>query len=314
MGFSDILKTFKKPPETGGILAKMDRYLIALDGKPLLGESDHRAKDVFHPSEVSTNQCIRSMVYGWLKTPPSNPRKIPPNVKRIFDVGHHKGYILQQYFWDMDILEGNYHCVECKHDWWAVSPRKCPNCEVKSVIWYNLRYDEINIRSERWNITGHADGIIIQDGKRILLEFKSIKNRDAKTGENAVTFDDLNQPKIEHMYQSNMYMDACDEAGLEIERGIVIYFAKNNQLMKEFPIRKMDMFLQPSYDKINGTNHALDHGYLPERAGRMKSDPICMYCAHKNLCWTTEHTFAEVDHRPKELVEVGASEHNNENA
>lgn len=300
MAFADILKTFKKPVDNGGIIAKVDRYLLSLDGKLLLEKDDERAKDCFHPSELSTSGCIRSMVYNWIKAPVSNPNTIQPRIKRVFDVGHHKGFILQQYFWDMGILEGNYECIKCDHKWWDVSPRTCPNCNVKSFIWHNLHYLEVPIRSERWNITGHSDGIIIVDGKRVLLEFKSIKNKDDKTSENNPTcFENLQSAKLEHVYQANLYMDALDEQGYDIERAIIIYFAKNNQLLKEFPIRKMDMMLKPSYDKILAVNHALENNYLPERAGRIKSDPICQYCSRKNLCWDNDYSFTEVDNRGK---------------
>src|SRR5690606_13300169 len=154
----------------------------------------------------------------------------------------------------------------------------------------NLHYLEIPIRNEKWNITGHADGIIIVEGKRVLLEFKSIKNRDATTPKESVTFDELQQAKTEHVYQANLYADALDEThGKDgepySERMIIIYFAKNNQMLKEFPIRKMDMMLEPSYAKINAVNHALHYEYLPERAGTKKSDGVCTYCSRKNLCW-----------------------------
>lgn len=290
--------------DNGGIIAKLDRYLLSLDGKLLLEKDDERAKDCFHPSELSTNNCIRSMVYNWIKAPITNPNTIQPRIKRVFDVGHHKGFILQQYFWDMGILEGMYECVKCDHKWWDLSPRECPNCKAKLIIWDNLKYNEVPIHNKKWNIIGHSDGIIIVEGKRVLLEFKSIKNRDATTPKESITFDELNQAKLEHVYQANLYADALDEEhGTPeepfIERMIIIYFAKNNQMLKEFPIRKMDMMLQPSYDKINAVNHALHYRYLPERAGTMKSDKVCQYCSRKNLCWDNDYTFDEVDQREK---------------
>lgn len=301
MAFADILKTFKKPVDNGGVLAKVDRYLLSLDGKLLLEKDDERAKDCFHPSELSTNNCIRSMVYKWLKVQVEN-KAIQPRVKRIFDVGHHKGFIIQQYFWDMGILEGKYECVKCDHVWWDLSPKTCPNCSTKLFIWDNLNYLEVPIRNKKWNIIGHSDGIIILEGKRVLIELKSIKNRDSKTPEGSVTFEDLQSAKLEHVYQTNLYMDALDEEhgkdGLPfIERGIVIYFAKNNQEMKEFPIRKMDMMLQPSYQKIIQVNDALEKRYLPPRIGRIKSDKTCTYCPFKNYCWDNDFSFEESDKR-----------------
>lgn len=297
MAFADILKTFKKPADNGGVIAKVDRYLLSLDGKLMLERDDEREKDCFHSSELTTNGCTRSMVYNWIKAPITNPGTIQPRIKRVFDVGHHKGFILQQYFWDMGILEGMWECVSCDATWWATSPKTCPNCNKKLYIWHNLQYLEVPIWNRTWNIKGKSDGIIWQNGRRVLLEFKSIKNRDKATPAESITFDELNQAKEEHVQQANLYMDACDEMGLNIERGIIIYFAKNNQNLKEFPIRKMDMMLDPSYDKINKVNHALEHRYLPERIGTMKSDKKCQYCPRKNLCWDNDFTFNQVDNR-----------------
>ena len=297
MAFSDILKTFKRPVDNGGIIAKVDRYLLSLEGKSLLEKEDYREQGCFHPSELSTNGCTRSIVYNWLKAPVTNGGTIQPRIKRVFDVGHHKGYIIQQYFWDMGILEGNYECMECKHKWWDVSPKKCTKCRTSLFIWHNLRYNEVPIHNKKWNVKGHSDGIIIQNDRRVLIELKSIKNRDAATSEHAQCFEDLQSAKIEHVYQTNLYMDALDEEGYNIERGIIIYFAKNNQQLKEFPIRKMDMMLQPSYNKILAVNHALENKYLPDRLGTKKSDKVCQYCPRKNLCWDHDFTFAEVDNR-----------------
>lgn len=297
MAFADILKTFKKPVDQGGVIAKVDRYLLSLEGKLLLEKDDDREKGCYHPSEVSTNSCIRSMVYKWIKAPVSNQGTIQPRIKRVFDVGHHKGFILQQYFWDMGILEGMWECVKCDSHWWDTSPKVCPNCNSKLFIWENLKYNEVPIWNRKHNIKGKSDGIIWQNGRRVLLELKSMKNRDKSTPAESTTFDELNQALTTHVHQTNLYMDACDEMGLDIERGIIIYFAKNNQLLKEFPIRKMDMMLEPSYSKIERTNHALEQGYLPERIGTMKSDKTCLYCPWKNLCWDNDYSFKEVDNR-----------------
>lgn len=294
MAFADILKTFKKPVDNGGVLAKMDRYLLKLDGKLLKNKTDERAKDCYHPSELSTNPCTRSITYRWIKAPVTNQKGVQPRVKRIFDVGHHFGFIIQQYFWDMDILEGNYEC-SCKHEWWDISPRECPKCGANLEIWKNLFYNEVPIKNKAWNIIGHADGIIYLNGERVLIELKSIKNRDKKTSEKAVTFEDLSSAKTEHVYQANLYMDAQG-----IDRGLIIYFAKNTQEMKEFPIRRMDMMLQPSYQKIVEVETAKEKRILPPRAGRIKSDPICTYCPFKDYCWGGEHTFDEADHRGKD--------------
>ena len=300
MGFADILKTFKNAsPNTGGdIIGKIDRYLISLKGKPFLEKENDREQGVYHPSELTTNKCTRALVYKWLKTPVSNPNNNDPKGRRIFDVGHHFGYILQGYFWDMGILEGNWECVVCRHKWWDLSPKTCPNCGRKLFIWDNLKYLEVPVRNKKWNVAGHADGIVHLDGERVVIELKSIKNRDVKTSEKAVTFEDLNQAKIEHVGQANLYIDGLNEMGHDdIKAGRIIYFAKNTQELKAFPITKMNEILNPLYLKIDLVNRSLESRTLPERAGRIKSDPICRYCPFKNYCWDNDYTFEESDYR-----------------
>lgn len=287
--FSEVLKTFKHPQSDTGVLNKLDRYLLSLDGKLMKDKEDEREQGVYHPSELSTNPCTRAITYRSINAPATNERVLQPRVKRVFDVGHHFGFILQQYFWDMGILEGEWRCVECKHEWYGISPKTCPSCKTKLFIWYNLRYKEVPIRNEKWNVAGHSDGIIHLNGQKTLIEIKSIKNRDSKTSEKAITFEDLNQAIPAHVQQANLYMDALD-----IDNGLIIYFAKNTQEIKEFQIKRMETMLRPSYEKIIEVEKAKKEKILPERAGRIKSDPICTYCPFKDLCWDNNYTFEEV--------------------
>lgn len=312
----DLLQTFRQEkPEA--LLGKLDRYLLQLNGNKFIGMPQDREKGVWHPSSLSTTECIRKLVFSWLKTPPSNPDNISSRVRKIFDVGHHSGYQNQSYFWDMGILEGKWNCVRCQHNWWAISPRKCPNCKAKLELWYNLHYSEVPVVDPQYNIKGHADGIINEGGTRKLLELKTIKNRDGQTPKDSVTFDELNSAKIEHMYQMNLYMHILSKYGStftidgnsinvptgRISTGWAIYSAKNNQNQKEFSVGYLPEFVTPMYLKIDQTEHALKEGYLPGRISEEKSSGHCKYCSFKDACHAGI-SFKEADHRNEKVEDV----------
>jgi hypothetical protein len=289
------------------MLPKLDRYLLALNGNRMKDKPENRAEDCWHPSSLSTVKCLRFLTYLWLKTDPSNPQGVNEKGRLIFDIGHHIGYMFQQYFWDMDILEGMYQCVSCDHRWWSVSPRECPSCGRKLEIWYNLQYHEVPIQNKEKNVIGHSDGCLFLGGtplspKRRMLEFKSIKNRDFKTPATTLTFDELIQVKMEHAFQGQLYLDSDTFRELQCNQGSIIYLAKNTQEKKEFVITSMPELVQPMYDKITIVNDALENGYLPDRIGEDKSCADCKWCPMKDYCHDVHHDFAAADNRPKENI------------
>lgn len=304
MALKNLLQTFRQEkPE--GITSKLDRYLLQLNGNKFTGVPQDRETGVWHPSSLSTTDCVRRLTYLWLKTPTGNSNNVSSVSRKIFDVGHHSGYQMQAYFWDMGILEGKWHCVECKHIWWGISPRTCPSCGGKKEIWYDLHYLEVPVVDPVYNIRGHADGILNEDGKRKLLELKTIKNRDGSTNPKAVTFDELQSAKQEHVYQMNLYMHILTKYGIdlqwgteigEVRQGIALYNAKNNQRQKEYLVGLIPEFVAPMYLKISQTEDALKDGYLPVRISDNPSSDHCKWCPFRKVCHSGA-TFNEVDYR-----------------
>lgn len=308
MALGDLIKTMKKPHS---IMGDLDRYLLKLQGREYLSDEDNgREKGVWSPSEVSTVDCIRALTFKWLNTPKSEEQQIRPQIRRLFDVGHHFGYQMQGYFWDMGILLGKWKCTTCKHKWKDLdnpSPRKCPNCGVKSRLWYNLRYDEVDIRIPRGDkppVAGHADGLILDpksdSGKRV-LELKTIKSaEDGWTPQMKAQrdfFQKLNEPLEKHLNQLNLY-----QQGIGVDEGVVLYGNKNDQQVKEYLTKKMDFIVERQFLKMEQTERAIDQEYLPERISDNKDCAECKWCSWKSLCHGKELTFKEVDNRKKEEV------------
>lgn len=312
MALGDLMKTMKKPHS---VLGELDRYLLKLQGKATLDDDHEREQGVWHPSEVSTVECIRELVYHWLKTPKSDQDTIRPQIRRLFDVGHHFGYQIQGYFWDMGVLLGKWHCIECKHRWSDYengSPRKCPNCGAKLTIWYNLKYEEVPVRIPRGDkppVAGHADGMILDpkaDSKKRMLEIKTIKAAEDGWTEQMKAqrdyFQKLNEPLLKHNFQLNLYMH-----GVGVPDGVVLYGNKNDQSMKEYLVKEYEPYVKKQFLKMEQTERALDEGYLPDRISDDKNCSDCRFCSYRTLCHGAEHTFADVDNRQKEEVADGNS-------
>jgi len=281
MSLKDVLKTMKADTV---LIGELDRYLL----KPSKGSGyvkDDREQGCWHPSSLSG--CIRSLFLQRVGVPSKD--KPSSQGKRIFDVGHHFGYILQEYLYDMGILYGEWRCKECGERWTDLfenpSPRVCPHCGKKLYIWSNLDYLEVPIEDDENNVKGHADALIKTLGVYRVAEFKSIKNRDAKTSPRAVTYDDLTQPKDDHRWQVQYYTwvlsKKAEELGYRCEDCLVLYMSKNTQELKEYPMKLMyELYVSPQVEKLNKLNVCLAQNVIPEK-------PVgcdCRWCGYKDVC------------------------------
>lgn len=292
MSLKNLLNTMKTDTV---LVGEIDRYLM----KPNKGSGfvkDDRAKNVWHPS--SLGGCPRALIMQMEGIPKSNG-KISAVGQRIFDVGHHFGYMIQEYFYDMGILYGEWKCRKCEHRWTDLfknpSPKVCPNCGEKLWIWYNLDYLEVPVYDEEYNIKGHADCLVKTLGKFRVVELKTIKNRTKGTSQKSVTYDELNKPKDNHIWQVQLYTYSLKkEAEKQLEKLediVVLYGAKNDQGIKEFKLRLMeDMYIKPQLEKITMMEEHIRKGIIPNRPKgcTSKSSYGCRFCDYKDLCYSTE--------------------------
>lgn len=307
MGLGDILQTYKHDnKDNKGIKNKLDRYLIKRGSTVDIGRSyeDERKNNVHHPSALASNDCLRSMVFKWVNAEKTDEER-EPKVQRIFNTGHDNGYRMQGYFYEMGILLGKWHCVECKHEWLDMeepSPKICPNCGVEFDIWYNLHYLEVPIIDSDKNIYGSADTVLARSWGRQLVELKTIKNKPNRPSKYGTYFEDLQQPKESHRLQCNLYTaKAQEQYGQKTEEdfkhGLVVYSAKNDQRIKEFEIMVTPELVKELELKAEIIDQSLKDRELPDIPFENKSDPPCRWCDYKTLCWEDEPTFEEVDNR-----------------
>jgi len=277
------------------LVGEIDRYLM----KPSAGSGyvkDERETGVWHPSSLAG--CERSLIFSKVGIPATS-QPISALAQRIFDTGHHFGYMIQGYLYEMGILYGEWKCRACGHRWTDLftnpSPRVCPSCKEDLYIWYNLDYLEVPVRNEKYGIVGHSDGIVKTLGKFRVLELKTIKNRTKATHPSSITYDDLNEPKQDHLWQVSLYTylinEKAKEVGEKVEDAVILYGAKNDQGLKEFRIKLMpELYVQPQLDKILMMEKHIEEGTVPDRPAGCteKSSWDCKYCGYKDLCYSTE--------------------------
>lgn len=313
MSLADLLKTFKRTNDKG-IVGELDRFnMTKRKGADIGRPYETRAVGYHHPSSISSQDCLRSLVYGWLNTERSNKQENAKS-QRIFDTGHDFGYRMQGYFWAMDMLLGEWLCIQCGHQWLDMdnpSPKKCPHCGADLEIWYNLHYLEVPFMTDKW--AGKADGVIVRPFGRQLLEFKTIKNRDAGTRPDTITFDDLVEPKVEHRLQANFYLWLAGQiygrkSDTDLIHGLVIYGGKNNHDLKEFPISLLEQDAVYMQTKADIVDSCIKDRVLPARLGTEPSCRTCKWCSYKDFCWQNE-SFDQADMRGKgEGLELEESE------
>lgn len=291
MALKNLLNTMKA--ETV-LVGEIDRYLM----KPSAGSGyvkDERETGVWHPSQLYG--CERALIFGKLGYP--SPQRVSALGQRIFDTGHHFGYMIQGYLYEMGILYGEWKCRGCGHRWIDMfenpSPKVCPSCKEKLYLWYNLDYLEVPVANEDRSIVGHSDGIVKTLGKFRVLEIKTIKNRTKATHPSSVTYDDLNEPRPEHLWQVSLYTYLINEEakkhGKKVEDAVILYGAKNDQGLKEFRIKLMpELYVAPQLEKIARMEKAIEEGILPERPAGCtgKTSWDCRFCDYADLCYSTE--------------------------
>lgn len=175
---------------------------------------EKRATHCFHPSTLHkpAEDLLKAYFDG------ESERDFSSQLLRVFDNGHHVHKRIQNYLHELGILKE----IECPVE--------------------NIEYE----------IKGHVDGILEIDGKKGVLEIKSI---------NSQGFYGLFEPDEKHLIQVNVYM-FC----LETPRGVILYENKDNQDLKEFFVKQDPKVIQPVLEKIKLVQNWILTGKLGDRS------------------------------------------------
>jgi hypothetical protein len=204
---------------------------------------DARAKGYFHASSLE-NDCERRLFYEISKVKASDmvSRDISPQLQRIFDVG----------------------------TWWHTY------IQLQLLKAGILDKAEVPVVSELSKINSRADGIITWQGKKMLLEIKSM---------NAMMFAKaLVRPFPKHEYQASIY---AKELGLEWI--CFIYVNKDTSAIKEFIIPVNEALIKEPYRKMRRVLNAVDRTIVPDRECPNKFSDVALQCPYCTHCFSTKN-------------------------
>ncbi len=263
--------------------------------------NDHRSKDKIHVSEIVKDGCPRMLFY---KVSGEETTDIVPGawhqLVSIWAAGTAEHEKWQRWIQEMGDLWGTWICLVCEHSFEALSPPQCEECG--SGL---LRYDEVNLEHEEFDLIGHADGAIPR--LNTLVEIKSfsagsvrvedpgrvIEHTHKVDGLTLIDHDgmwkSLKRPLKSHIIQGLFYLLMCQVMGLPYDRIIFIYESKTTQATKSFEIKLTDRMLQPYIDTLTLVQESKETGVAPPRPNLyVKDAKPCKECPFKTKCWETD--------------------------
>lgn len=260
--------------------------------------NDHRSKDKIHVSEIVKDGCPRMLFY---KVSGEEASDTVPGawhqLVSIWAAGTAEHEKWQRWLQEMGDLWGTWTCLVCEHSFEALAPPACEKCD--SGL---LRYDEVNLEHEEFDLIGHADGAVPR--LNTLVEIKtfsagSVRVEDPKrlmehthkvAGLTLIDHDgmwkSLKRPLKSHIIQGLFYLLMCKVMGLPYDRIIFIYESKTTQATKSFEITLTDRMLQPYIDTLTEVMEAKETGVAPPRPDLyVKDAKPCKECPFKTKCW-----------------------------
>ncbi len=201
MDIADILKIRERGKGTGYVLPTLYEQIV----KDAMVSSRSRRTDVFHPSELCFGIfCPREWVLCQMNRELYARRKFSLEQQKRFDVGHIYHSYIQEKFGNANVLFGMWKCLKecdkssCVHI--GFKPDIKSECE---PVW---RYKEPTAYDDELQIYGNTDGILFVNGKKYILEFKTM---------NSNGFSTLCAPVYNHREQALWYLDIISRKGFK---------------------------------------------------------------------------------------------------
>jgi hypothetical protein len=291
------------------LLPALQRHVL----KKAAEDENDRRTDILHPSAMSSSDwCHRHDFYGIIGSDKSSARGGATTFRRelIYDYGHgiHNKY--QTWFWEMGILWGRWKCDSCAGlgevaTWLGWSPDECPNCGAERPY---ITYDEVPLGVKKYRLGGHADGLVYDGQKNVLIEIKSIGigslRFDAPRLYERYVSQDLTLDQVwyriqrpfgKHLRQGLIYLAEIQEKypELEVDDIVFIYEWKPNQDTKSFSVKQNPRIVDPLLEKAAQVTEAVkvynDSGEVqppprPEWAESI-TGKVCKSCDYRGICW-----------------------------
>lgn len=119
-------------------------------------------------------------------------------------------------------------------------------------------------------VSGRADAILCLNGENYVLDIKSM---------NSMIFRNLTSPKIENVYQIQLYMHFFN-----IKKGLLLYIDKDRQDIKEFVINYELDLVQTLLNNFQDLKNKVENNQVPPALSDYLSNWQCGYCQFKEIC------------------------------
>jgi hypothetical protein len=253
------LKRFLEAKKTNPrLVGDVERHLLSRAPEP-------RSTTVLHPSEiVKKDWCLRASYFALTGVP---VKKETPNLRlqSIFDEGHYIHAKWQNWFREMGVLYGQWHCMVCGGEMFATSPVVCLNCGARSLF---LKYEEVTLSDAPSRIQGHTDGWIKGIGNDCLIEIKSIGAGTLRfeapellakhEGDVQKAWRSIKRPFNTHLLQGQIYLELMRRMLQPVDEIVFIYELKADQDYSEFTIKADFGMVEEIFEKAKTVCAAVD--------------------------------------------------------
>lgn len=130
---------------------------------------------------------------------------------------------------------------------------------------------EIMFRYPPLWLEGSCDGVVVIDGIKWVVEFKSMDTH---------AFSQLCKPKDDHIEQGNLYMHV-----LGIPRVIFLYWDKSKHYLKEYRYTQDPLVMKEIRRKSEQIVWNVWKGTIPDKPYSSGTKMPCSFCPYWNLCW-----------------------------
>lgn len=253
MSISDI----KKQAVNNGELSRLHNIWLIKDSR---AHSEDRRDGKFHPSSISG--CPTATALDLLGLSEGTNTGHDAKSLRIFDMGTAIHRLLQSQYIRMGIVPFETATVDGKQT--------------------SVYYVEVPIDIPEWGMVGHVDAVVELNGKRFVVEIKSVNsNRWAK----------MTGPEEHHKLQAACYVKGCEKLLNGSKDVIFIYYSKDTSEIKEYVVSVTDKEYNLVTSKRTAINIMMDdynkRKIIPAPSYEDANKPPCRYCPWKAKCHST---------------------------
>lgn len=179
--------------------------------------------------------------------------RIDARLQRIFDIGTavHE-FIQNHWFGAWGYLWGHWHCLGCgKKVEKSFKPERC-SCENADRGW---RYEELTFIDPEHGVTAHADGVVVIDGRKYILEIKTCNSKQFQ-----LIRDVKKRPLEAHVHQVQLYMWLSG-----VSRAMIVYIDKDESQLQVFHEEHSKTVVDGFIRRIHAAREGIRTQVVPER-------------------------------------------------